>query len=410
MSITGSLPFAYTVRRSYDRSGKLIREERDARDETDADLPDAPAVRTWRYDEELELIEELSGGYDLARHTRKHHRYNRAGQRILTVLPNGNRIRYRYDERQLQVAQIIGADSPEEAITRTEYDGDGRVRALINARGHKTTFTCDPFGNVIATEDALGNVIRRDFDKANQVALKQIFEKRADGFYLLYRAETGFDELRRAVRQAVDRFDNPAGPLTAAQLASAFVSGPPSGVTSLVSLTFYNEANSPVSTVDALGRQMTYEYDSVGRVRVITDPLGNQIVNAYDANGNLVRQDLIDLVRDPDNPAVVLGQSVFPSAATFDELDRCVTSTDSLGNVTTFGYDSRGLETFRRDALNNIVRTVYDIRGRRVAQRCELTTTGLGGAPLEALVEERFEYDQNGNLIAAIDALGRRME
>ena len=32
------------------------------------------------------------------------------------MLPNGNRIRYRYDERQLQVAQIIGADSPEEAI------------------------------------------------------------------------------------------------------------------------------------------------------------------------------------------------------------------------------------------------------------------------------------------------------
>jgi RHS repeat-associated protein len=410
VSITGSLPFAYTVRRSYDRSGKLIREERDARDETGADLPDAPAVRTWRYDEELNLIEESSGGYDLARHTRKRHRYNRAGQRILTVLPNGNRIRYRYDERQLQVAQITGADSPEQAITRTEYDGDGQVRALINARGYKSTFTCDPFGNVIATEDALGNVIRRDFDKADQIIRKRIFEKRADGFYLLYREEIGFDELRRAVRQAVDRFDNPPGPLSAAQLASAFVSGPPPGATSLVGLTFYNEGGNPVSTVDALGRQTTYEYDSVGRPRVITDPLGNQVVNAYDANGNLVRQDRIDLVRDPNNPAVVLGQRVFPSAATFDELDRCATSTDSLGNVTTFGYDSRGLETFRRDALNNIVRTVYDIRGRRVAHRCELTTTGLGGSPLEALVEKRFEYDQNGNLIAAIDALGRRME
>jgi RHS repeat-associated protein len=397
----------YTTQRFYDRNGKLQREEHDAKDETGLDTTDAPEVHTHKYDEEFNLVEETIGGADLSAHLITRHGYDSAGKKVLTILPKGNQIRYTYNERLLLVAVTRGACTDEAATTRTEYDGDGRVRRTFDARGNSTTFTRDPFGRVIAVEDALGNVTLTHYDKASNVTCVRFFERREDGYYLLARNETDYDELNQAIRKGANRFDDPLGSLQREDLDTAFLASPGPG-TLLVTQTFYDTQGRVVRTVDPLMREQTFTYDALDRLIIATDPLGNETHNRYDAHNNLVRRDQQDVVRNPVTGAVV-GERIFSTASTYDELDRMVTSTDSLGNVTHYAYDSRGNQVRRVDALGNVISMEHDIFNRRVATHQELTDTGLG-----SMVQERattsYEYDANGNLLAIIDALGRRTQ
>ena len=72
-------------------------------------------------------------------------------------------------------------------------------------------------------------------------------------------------------------------------------------------------------------------------------------------------------MRDPETGDVI-GHRFFSSSSTYDELDRMVTSTDSLGNVTRYFYDSRGNPVRTVDPLDNVVGTEFDIYSRRVAE------------------------------------------
>ena len=58
----GSLPFGFRVRRFYDRVGKLAREERDLLDEEQNPMLGGLQMRAFRYDEELNPVEERVGG------------------------------------------------------------------------------------------------------------------------------------------------------------------------------------------------------------------------------------------------------------------------------------------------------------------------------------------------------------
>ena len=406
---TTSLPFEFKTRRFYDRSGKLERVERELKDEDGNDILGGVEVSTYCYDEEFNLVRESMGGAHPSARLVTKHRYDAAGQWVLTVLPEGNQIRYRHDERLLPVAETVGAGTGEAATTRTEYDGDGRVRRTFDARGNGTVFTRDAFGRIIAEENALGHIVRRNYDKLGNVTVERAFEKRPDGYYLLARNEAAYDELGRAIRTGTTRFDEPPGPLPPGQLATAFLSTPVPSSSLLVTQTFYDAQGRVTKTVDPLQRESTYEYDELDRVRVEADTLGNRTISHYDEHSNLVRRDRIGLERDPNDPSIVTGQRVFSSSFTYDELDRMASSTDSLGNVTAFFYDSRDNQVRRVDPLGNVVRMSYDIHNRRIAESRELTDTGVGGGALVDTATTRFAYDTNDNLLRVTDALGRRM-
>lgn len=405
----GSAPFGFSVRRHYDCNRNLVREERDATDEDGIDLPEGPEVRTFCYDAEFNLVEEAIGGPDRATRLVTRHSYDVTGQRVLTVLPAGNSIRYCYDERLLPVSQTMGYRTTDAATFRTQYDGDGRVRQTVDARGNRTRFEHDAFGRVIAEEDALGNVHRRNYDKAGNLIVERTFEPAGSGAYtLLTRTQTVYDEANRPIRNIVNRFDTRPGPVAQTDLPEAFRAAPGPGSV-LATDTFRDASGRPVRIVDPMGREVRLRYDALDRVTAETDPLGNSVQNGYDAHGNLVRSDRRELVRDPLTGSVT-GEQVFSTSARFDQLDRRVESTDSLGNGTRYFHDSRGNCTGRIDPLGNIGRMRYDIYGRRSVVICEQTATGLGGGAPLATAVQRFEYDANGNPAAVIDALGRRTE
>ena len=399
-----SAPFLHEVRRFYDKNGSLEREERDAFDEEGVPVAGGPQVRTLCHDAELHLTRETIGGADVKGHLVSKHRYDVAGRLAATFLPAGNVVRFAYDPRSLRTATTTAHGTADEATARTEYDGDGRVKETITPEGRATRLVRDPAGRVVAEEDAAGNVTRRSYDKAGHLLVERVFERREGGtFVLLARNEREYDELGRLVGTAHNRFE---APLPAADPDSDFLASPGPGE-ALLTRTFRDAKGRPLRVLDPLGRERRFEHDAVDRLLAETDPLGNHVDNRYDANGNLVRRDRRELVRDPDSGEVV-GERVFAASWAYDQLDRPVQATDSLGNVTTFAYDSLGRQTQRIDPLGNVVRSVFDLFGRRVAHLAETTTSGLGGgSPLEPVVT-RFEYDDNGNLRAVIDARDKR--
>jgi RHS repeat-associated protein len=397
---TTSPPFSFAKRTKYDANGSPAREEQDAKDEQGTDFPDSPQVRTWKYDDDLDVVEETLGGADLSRHLPTRHAYDAAGMRIETISPAGRRIRRHYDERNLRVAMTRGEFTADAATARTGYDGDGNVHRMLDGRGFETRYTRDVSARVIEKRDPLGNLERTDYDKAGDVLVERAFELRPDGSYVLIaRSEYEYDVLNRRIREHHNRFDTP---LPAANPATDFLASPGSG--KRITSQFFHDAKGRVLLiVDPLGHahELTYEiFDSPAKE---VDARGNRIESRFDEEGNLVRRDVFTVGADPQTGAVGV-RAVFSSAQTFDELNRLASTTDGLGNTTRLEYDSLNHLVRRTDPLGRITRTTFDVYGwRRTSVRERVDSAGNSLPP--AITTS--DYDPDGNLVAVVDALGR---
>ncbi len=401
-----SAPFQYATQFTYDKTGNLIRRERDLVGADGVPFHQGLEVATFCYDDDFNLKRESLGGPDTAAHVVTQHCYGPSGERISTTRPNGNRNAYGYNERLQCVAMVEGAGTPDAATTRIGYDGDGRAVAAVNARGHAATSEFDSLGRIIGSTNALGHVTRRTYDKSGNVLVSRAFERRADGYYLLTRKEAAYDEQNRLIRQSLSVFDNPVGPFPLSGLTLAELSPGPGR---LVSTRYFYDSMGRVTRVnDALNRATLVAYDAVGRRMKLTDPVGNETHFAYDKHGNLVRREEVDIERDPISGNETR-RRFFPSEALYDELDRCILKVDGMGNSFRYGYDSRGDRTGLVDPLGNEVRFAHDIYGRTSAQASYLTAFGRG--PVDSgsiIVETRFDYDPGGNLVGVVDARGNR--
>ena len=292
-------PFLHHTRRSYAPTGMLRRVERDLEDPDGNPIAGGVEVRTFHYDEELRLVRETVGGSDLSRHLVLRHCYDAAGRLVVTIEPAGSQVRYAYDPRQLPVKETRGAGGPDTSTRRIEYDGDGRVRRGTDARGEATTYTLDVFGRLLVTENALGHVTRTSYDKAGNVTCVRHFERRPEGYFLLARSETDYDELHRVVRNGVNRFEDPVGPFAQKDLPDAALDSPGPGRL-LVTAMFYDAGGRVAHTADPLGRETAYRYDAAGRRAATVDAIGNETRYRYDADGNIVRLDRVRAGAGPD--------------------------------------------------------------------------------------------------------------
>ena len=134
------------------------------------------------------------------------------------------------------------------------------------------------------------------------------------------------------------------------------------------------------------------------RIVKATDSLGNEVINSFDANGQLWK-----VTHRYKNGASYDVRDVI--TRTFDAADRVKTETDAEGNVTRYSYDEAGNIIAVLDAENHTTRYEYDAMNRRTAvidatgYRTE-TTYNLRGevvAVKNANNETvRFEFDALG--------------
>ncbi len=401
-----SPPFDYVTESLYDPSGLVVRMERDILDETGRPVLGGKEVQTFCYEEQKQVIRHSLGGIDLSSHHVTRHRYDAAATLTATFTPAGGVVRRRYDDRLLERTIVRGSGSPDASTSRAEFDGDGRRSRAISGRDFPTTFRYDALGRIEVIEDALGNRTYLTHDKAGNITAERFFERGAGGSYsLLSRGEYTYDELNRLAREGHNLFRLP---IAVGNIRTAYLASPGPGT--LIETEYYYDAKGRlIRTVNAKGQSTHARFDALDRKWAEWDHLGNRTETQYDAHGNATRRDLIETLIDPASGQVT-GTEVFPTAYQYDELDRLIIVTDSLGNVTRHAYDSRNNLVRTTDPLGNVVRYEYDVHNRKVSELRDLTATGLGNGSAAGTIKTLFEYDGNGNVTGHIDGNGNRIE
>ncbi len=433
----------YTAQGVKDRSVVF---ERDARDRItaiysgaalDADgAPTGPAVVTYEYDAQGNLW-----------------KVHRLVDRTAPNNPAYRTVEYEYNDPD-HPHYITGIKDPRGRLPlRAEYDADGRLVALVDAEGNRTTidhdlgarietvtdrlgnpttYVYDARGNVVTTVDALGNRTTRTYDDAgNELTVTDPLGHTVSYTWDANGNRTSVtDPLGNTTTYTYDAYGN------------VLSTTDPLGNTTTNT---YDAAGNLVSTVDALGNAVRTEYDPNGNPVAWFDAEGNRVAEfAFDGTGNLAAvTDAAGVTRNfsydadgnqtgvswqwvnPDDPAdvrTVAGHAVYDAAGQlveavdpdgntsrtgYNALGKPERVTDKFGNVTEMTYDARGnlVQTLYPDGT--VARTVYDENGRAVVNTNRAPVPGgrrrdRDAAPPATMtfpVATRILYDALGRVV-----------
>lgn len=284
----------------------------------------------------------------------------------------GNRTRFFYNRSHglIEVRDPRGYQA-----ARNEYDDGGRLVAVIDAAGHRTTFDHDVAGRQEVVRDRRGNATVYEYDLQGNIVKKT-------------------DALGGITRRTYDANGNELSVTN------------PLGHTSRKE---YDARGNVIKEIDATGATITRTFNERSQVLAQTDANGRTTTSTYDSKGNTLSE-------------AVPGRGTI--ASTFDGGGRRMTTTDAAGGVFRYTYDARGLMAGQTDAAGKQTTFSYDASGNRV--RDEGTRMGPGGATIPVVSTTRYddrnrpveivegdsrftlEYGPTGQLIAHTDSRGAR--
>jgi len=272
------------------------------------------------------------------------------GNPVKTTRPDGSIIERTFDENgNLLSSREVSIN----AITSYTYDPElNLLTGITDPLGNVTTLIRDSQGNVVIRQNALGQQTDYVYNAQGQVT--QIIDQNGLVTDIVY--------------------DAAGQPVT--------MTASPQGGASRVTAYSYNAVGliSSIKTPD--GISLALAYDMRGRLVMITDNLGQKIINQYDDAGNLVRYD----TTEADGTLVLTFQQAF------DDLDRLTETRQPHDTVTdavsALGYDNNGNQTTQQDPNSNTVTSTYD-----PGNRLQNITDALGGVT-------EYIYDSNDRLIS----------
>ena len=366
---------------------------------TEYDLADNPVLRTdprghavtIGYDARNRPISE--SGPVPGRVTR--HGYDRVGNRVDEVQPNGRALRHEFDVlNRHRASSDLEGDFARPEFVRIGYDKDGNRTSLSDANGNTTTYEVDALNRVFAEHRPLG----RNLAWTHTIHGEVESETDAQGATTTHQ----IDDLGRRTR-------------TTAPAPFAYVTE------------FDYDANGNlIEQTNARGYTTTWTYDGLGRKRTQTDPAPLSYVQTwtYDAAGNAVEQtDRRTLVTrfefDRENRLTQRWRdNVRLETRRYDEAGNLAVLVDARGNETLHDYNAANELIAVRRPGNVVETTEYfpwgDVRKRADAdgvateftydlrRRVETETV----AHPDGSAVTRHEYDGHGNRVASIRPLG----
>jgi RHS repeat-associated protein len=301
-----------------------------------------------------------------------------------------------YDE----VGNVISVTDPLGRETTTEYDGLNRPTEVhlpsgggVAAASKQSFYT--PAGQVWKAIDELGRDALSFYDNAGRV-IRVEGTVVDDGFGNMVRptSRTAYDANGNAVavedalgRITETEYDNRNRPI---EVKAPYVADALTGTWKQpTSESEYDDMGRVISMTDPLGNIAETSYDGVGRATAVKRPAvevygqGTQATytrSKYDAGGNVVE------TMDARGRVVVNEYDVF---------SRLIQTTDALGYETQFAYDKGGNRTSVTDGVNNVTSFTYDAQNRVRTEVCPGSQTLTYG------------YDKL-NKTSRTDALGRQ--
>jgi YD repeat-containing protein len=290
----------------------------------------------------------------------------------LITLPETNKVKNSYDERDFIYQVKRGYGSTDEATTTFNYDINGNRTEVKNGRGKTTTFTFDGFDRCIQITDALGNYVVIAYDANSNIT--QI-TRRNSGGVILSETKYLYDEMNRnyEVQQWLDT------------------------TSSWVSTKKEFDKNSRVVTVrDANNHDTKAYYDGLGRVWKTEDHIGNHVDYILDANSNVITR--------TEYEKTVTGTFVtFVTYNEYDNLDRLIQTISPIGVIRGCFYDSRSNPTYTVDGEGNTVTNLYDGINRMLQVTKDMRQGGKGSGSIIDTIVTQYQWDKNSRLKKLID-------
>ena len=219
--------------------------------------------------------------------------------------------------------------------------GMSRLSKITDPMGNVTTFNFDPCDNL--------RVVRK-FGELNDVP-------GTNGNVRLAESRYEYDALNRRVRARDAFFDIfTQAPIGDGERTTTFSNAPNGQL---------------VSVTDDLGRVTRFGYDTAGRAVSTTDARHNVVIIAQDACGNVnsrTSTELLDLGGPPQ---------VFTTTYAYDNLNRCVSASDNVGNTNRYAYDSLSRVTAQFNPREYKRTFAYDLLDRRTLAVTDLDGDGL---------------------------------
>ncbi len=362
--------------------------------------------------------------------------YDAAGNVLSRTDANGSATSYAYDKLR-RLTTITGAL---DGVTSMTYDGAGNVLSRTDANGNAVTSVYDALNRLVERTDALGAVTSLSYDPIGRLTARTD----ANGHATSY----AYDALNRLIgvtdalgAESVYAYDA-AGNLTSFTDANG---NPITGAYDLLGRKIektdpvgnvhayaYDAAGNLIEQVDGNGAITSFVYDELERLIRVDRPDGTKILE-YDPAGNLIAvsnqdaawlatYDALNRLTSVTTGEGTMGYAYDPvgnvqaktypngEAASYghDALNRVVSLTDPLGNVTSYAYDPAG-NRIRTEYGNGLATDyVYDAANRLVDFVTQRPSDGAliyqnslvrdpAGNPLELV--ERFQHgDEPGDV------------
>lgn len=375
--ISETNPLSQTVYYGYDGAGRVLT----------VTMP-GPTIYNFEYDGNGNLTRSFSPGnrvmtytYDALNQLIKvedpagkptYHEYDAAGRLITTTNALGQAVVYEYNK----VGWLTAINAPLNRSVQFEYDEVGNRTKVIDPLQHSERVVYDVRNWPTDVFDAKENHTHLEYDAAGQlikVAQPTLTNANtlgeADTFYT-YDARGLLTSVRNALNQTVtyvyDDAGRPVQVIDPAQKSVSYTYNPTSGVLETVKNQL--QQNTQQST--------HFDYDLMGNLTAVTDPLGRTATTEYDQ------------LNRPVTVTNATGQSTVLVYNPQGQIDRVVAPS---GRYVSYTYDLRGLVTSIGDSLQNVMRYEYDDLGRRSK------VIDARGAPTT------FSYDDAGRLVTMRD-------
>jgi RHS repeat-associated protein len=289
-----------------------------------------------------------------------------------------------------------------QTVATNAYNASGQLSSSTDGNNHTTTYTYDSGGNLASETDALGNKTTYAYDAAGRMTSKvdprgNVQGANPNDFKTTYsydaagRLLTETDPLGNVTTSVYDATGNRTSVTDANNKITSYTydaanrvlteTAPDTGVTSYT----YDAVGNKLTEKDPNNNTTTYTYDADNRLASTTTPLGNKTTYFYDANGNLTKE------VEPRGNVQGANPDDYDTLSSYDAAGRMLTSSDPLGNTTSYTYDTVGNRTAVTDANNHTTSYAYDGQNRLQS------VTAPGGAATT------YAYDAAGNLLSSTD-------
>lgn len=254
--------------------------------------------------------------------------------------------------------QVTQVTDPVGRSLTLAYDGSGRVSAITDPIGRTVQYTYNSQGSLASVTNPAGGVTQYTYDPQNR--LLSVTDPRG-----IVQAQNTLDANGRVIQQV-----RPGGGGT---LSFAYAPLNPDAPTSPIMFT---------RVTDSLGVSTGYRFNPQGFVAGLVSTQG-QLRTIERASGT--------------NQVLSVTEANSTAAFTYDANGNVLTSTDALGNTTTFTYEPLfNKVTATMDPLGNTTNFTYDSRGNR------LTRTDVNGHTTS------FAHNSFGQVIQITDPLGQK--